>query len=840
MAALAKLDTAARVRDVVKKVASRVVDIEVSTPLVGRVTAIDLVHLKAMVWFAGDPNPIQVALFSSVIPGQSEAGFPTDQPSNGLVGYGSIVACQTLNGTLYVTQVLTGGQFSFDFDTLNQGMISQIYYDELQGGVQPLNGLKASGEMILQLPSIANGVACEFGPFTNTYDGGEQGGPMWLDVDVFEQLEGGAKTYRLNSYLYDDASSAVASTPPYDDRWMRIMPYLETGGTGASERNSDWHLDVSFKTTPYGLTPLGLQKTEVWFRIVVDSLDNSFVQPFVRIRSPWLHKARSVDGSEKLVATTVALPTLPKGYIGFHNSNGSGVKDMDTFHVRDQFNRTLSADLGTMSDYPSGYTLAGGGGSDYNVSGTYALVAHIIANNMHQAEVTNTSSFGRDFDMLARISVHQVSTGASVWHGFRLRKTGSTTYYWYRLEFTTGSQVNLSVSKNVSGTVTSLGTQASAHSYAADTIFLVRCQVKGSKLRMKFWAEDEQPPKKWNIVVQLDTAITASGGFVWDSISDSGNTNSFPQTRLHDLDVVNSSFTPVTNPGKWRTGPWRNAALRMGQDLQRTMQIEGAFTWDGSNISWTGEIFLGGVGASKQGLVDARHYITCPKLTTYTIPVYGGYSVTSVAVTTSGIPLALGQSLYCAVPPGEWEMDLAPFLFIVDEAHQINFDDSNRLWQYHLPEWSILIARRNPDYPDGSNLLGTMPIKLGTGDWLDNWHNIGAGGEPAFGTNWTNQAGWRSVGFRKLDPDHVELKGVADFTSTIAAPTGAIFTLPAGYRPSGSLYFGITVIGTTAATAPVLRGMQISTNGQLQITNYVGTIDPSPIPLEGIRFSVSG
>lgn len=838
MAAFSQLDTAARVRDVVRKVASRVVDIEVSTPLVGRVTAIDLVHLKAMVWFAGDPNPIQVALFSSVIPGQSEAGFPTDQPSNGLVGYGSLVACESLNGTLYVTQVLTGGQFSFDFDMLNQGMIAQMFYDEVQGGVQPLNGLKATEEILMQLPSITNGQAVEFGPFINTYDGGEAMGPMWLDADVFEQLEGSAKSYRANSYLkFETGGGSIGAGP---DRWVRIIPDVETNAMGVSDRNSDWHFEVASKVTKYGTTPQGLVKTEIWFRIVADSLTNAFVQPFVRIRSPWLHKARAVDGTEKFVCTTVVNPTAAVGFVGFHSSNGSGVFTIDNSKYRDTFTRSVSSGLGTMSDFPSGYTI-GSPASDYNVGGTAATLTMSPVNSEKTVDITSNTVMGRDQDTLAVISIDQVATGADIFLEFRHRKTASNNYYFVRAAFKVGGNVDLSILKNVAGTITSLDSQTNALSgtHAANEQLNVRYQVKDGKIRAKIWRVNTAPPKRWQVVI-TDASITATGGWQFSAIASTGNTNTTPHASLHNLEVSNN-FTGVRNNGKWHTGPWRNGPLRLGSDLQRTMMLEGEFIWDGSNISWTGEIFLGGVGANRNGLIDARHYITCPFSTNYQFPVYGGYSINSVTATANGIPLATGQSLYCAIPPGEWEQDLQPYLFIVDGTNTINFDDSNRLWQYSLPEWSVLIAKRIPPYPDKNvNNLGTMPIKLGTGGWLDNWHNIGVGSEPAFGTNWANQAGWRSVGFRKVDPGHVELKGAADYTSTIAAPTAAIFTLPAGYRPGNSMYFAVPAIPATAATAPVMRGMQISSNGQIQVTSYVGTIDPGPIPLEGIIFSVSG
>lgn len=64
---------------------------------------------------------------------------------------------------------------------------------------------------------------------------------------------------------------------------------------------------------------------------------------------------------------------------------------------------------------------------------------------------------------------------------------------------------------------------------------------------------------------------------------------------------------------------------------------------------------------------------------------------------------------------------------------------------------------------------------------LDSWHNVGAAGEPAFGTGWTNLVSNNpGLGFRKGADGRVAFKGAVQIG---AGAGGTIFTLPAGYRP---------------------------------------------------------
>ena len=69
---------------------------------------------------------------------------------------------------------------------------------------------------------------------------------------------------------------------------------------------------------------------------------------------------------------------------------------------------------------------------------------------------------------------------------------------------------------------------------------------------------------------------------------------------------------------------------------------------------------------------------------------------------------------------------------------------------------------------------------------IEPWHLVGAAGEPAFLTGWTNLgAPSNSVGFRKTPDGRVQLRGV---TVPASGANANAFILPVGYRPAATLY----------------------------------------------------
>lgn len=73
------------------------------------------------------------------------------------------------------------------------------------------------------------------------------------------------------------------------------------------------------------------------------------------------------------------------------------------------------------------------------------------------------------------------------------------------------------------------------------------------------------------------------------------------------------------------------------------------------------------------------------------------------------------------------------------------------------------------------------------------WHIVGEAGEPAFGTGWSQYAGWTTPGFKRTN-GWTSLKGMLACSSTFAAgaqtalPNSTLFILPEGYRPAETMH----------------------------------------------------
>ena len=82
---------------------------------------------------------------------------------------------------------------------------------------------------------------------------------------------------------------------------------------------------------------------------------------------------------------------------------------------------------------------------------------------------------------------------------------------------------------------------------------------------------------------------------------------------------------------------------------------------------------------------------------------------------------------------------------------------------------------------------------------------VGGAGQPAFATGWSNVAGFQTAGFYKDPFGVVHLQG--DVKSTGA--TSTIFTLPAGYCPTGTENFPAYGDGGTAAGVAIRNDCQV-------------------------------
>lgn len=119
----------------------------------------------------------------------------------------------------------------------------------------------------------------------------------------------------------------------------------------------------------------------------------------------------------------------------------------------------------------------------------------------------------------------------------------------------------------------------------------------------------------------------------------------------------------------------------------------------------------------------------------------------------------------------------------------------------------------------------------------DQWHFLDEPGEPTFETNWSNFGSpFGDVGFRRTLDGHLEMTGLADYSSTSTSPL-LVFTLPDGWRPDRYINL-ITSNNPNATTAPTPRGIQIRPDGEVYVVHFAGTIDPGPIDFDGIYFAL--
>jgi len=109
---------------------------------------------------------------------------------------------------------------------------------------------------------------------------------------------------------------------------------------------------------------------------------------------------------------------------------------------------------------------------------------------------------------------------------------------------------------------------------------------------------------------------------------------------------------------------------------------------------------------------------------------------------------------------------------------------------------------------------------------MDQWHNVGNAGEPAFQNGWVNYSGTigQQARFRKYPDGKVRLAGII---KTGASGTIA-FTLPVGYRPTASeVFFILAWTGTATLT--------IAADGTVTLANRDGAVATQAI-IDGIEF----
>lgn len=313
---------ALKVRDTFRKIAEQQIGEQIGQAQVGRVMTVNLGKLKATVWLPGDPEPIEVRMFSGSIPNDvgDERNFTGTATPNSKVGPGALVVVETVRGQPYMTQILSGGQFAYDLSYA--GMKSKIFNATHIPALASDSGLTVQGSMTSAFSFFISGLnlapeAVMVGPFVSIGSwGASLDGLVRIMVTQLEE----SRTYEfaVNQYnLYTTTAGVV--TPS----WMRLMPVKSSHQQGIEDL--EVLLDIGVRPTTYRDS----NGKELWLRfsaaIAGDILDYTWVH--VESFGPILAFGDPKTG--KIVAEDVASPAPISGYLGFHDANHGQLKRED-------------------------------------------------------------------------------------------------------------------------------------------------------------------------------------------------------------------------------------------------------------------------------------------------------------------------------------------------------------------------------------------------------------------------------------------------------------------------------------------------------------------------------
>jgi hypothetical protein len=750
------IDSASRVREVIKKLANKEIDKAVPQPLVGRVMSVDLPRLRATVWFPNDEQPIEVKLLSSVIPGDWQHKSARGA-FDSLSGYGSRVVVERLNNSLYVTQVLTGGQFSFDSQTMGHSIVAQRATPITAGDVTSIVPIVGDPHetfinCTIEDFTVADGGAIQFGPFTGVNTLPDAG---WMEVTVTAQ--GAAVKYYnfalnpLYDFQYTGGNGAL-------DSWFRLVPEKQI--CDIKGQTIDFDFEVTLKKTPYG-NPIDFEENqELWMRVIKRGSSWTGLSCQVTIRGTNIIKGRSLSGRELFMQDVLASPAEAKGYLGFHNSQVI-FRDFDDYGVLDNFGRTVTSGWGTSDSYTTYTVRSGSASTNYGVDGTRAYIS-ATANSAYY--ITLDKSNAGNADMYWDVTIPTMPTGAEFQTGAIMRYVDNANMMLCKVIFNTNGTIALSLVSGSGGVFTPYGTDYNpGFTYSAgDTI---RCRARAflSAGFIKAWNPATMREPDW---------VKIEGGFpagVSSNVSGlffqpgGANTNTKPVRAYFDRVRLTVYPKGQDNSGKqWHTGPWRSGLLRLADNLQKTWLLQGNFTWDRTNgLKWFGQIMFSGVGQHRMGLgagISQMQYPPATSISGFTIPIVpnGG----SKTVGSGGILLDPGEALWLAIPPGQTWENLYEYLFIVSATATADFD---------MPEWAVLIAYRNTSTNLGPDL------RLGNGMHLDAWKPL------TYLNGWADNGAAPHGSYRLQDPNHLEIIGrMTPGTKTNGTDC---FTIPGIYNP---------------------------------------------------------
>lgn len=214
-------------------------------------------------------------------------------------------------------------------------------------------------------------------------------------------------------------------------------------------------------------------------------------------------------------------------------------------------------------------------------------------------------------------------------------------------------------------------------------------------------------------------------------------------------------------------GPFLAPLMAAPKIIQDGLMGGGKIAWDGGTLGWNQPFRAIGLGKGWQS--KSGYFEISQPPNGQSISVYGKSTLTSVNAGTNGVPLIDNQSLYYEPPWGDVHGSVNTCFRIVDPTDV----------EFSTPSHWILIAQRTTQ-------TGSASLKLGTGELIDHWREVGSGGNASFSNNWVNfGSGWATAAYKMTDGRCVKFKGLV----TGGTANSTVFTLPTEYRPSENHLF---------------------------------------------------
>jgi hypothetical protein len=303
---------------------------------------------------------------------------------------------------------------------------------------------------------------------------------------------------------------------------------------GSREVHGEGIFDITFNCTPYGPWNVGVTDDPVLGRA---DTDGSELASGVSSTATSLSVAVTAG---PLWLTSAAYPSE----FPFDIRAGGEVMQVSGIAswLLDAYDRSVSGGWGT-ADSGQAWTASGGTTStDYAVGSGYGQHILTTTNATRRSLVAFPYP---DIDIVVSLTTSATATGASIYGGPMARYTDANNLYMLRVEFTTANAINLDIRKRVAAVESSLGTYSSTITHVPGTFVRVRLQISGSTILAKIWPASGVEPQHWHVSV-TDTSLTTSVSTGCRSIAASGNTNTNPQVRYDNLEVLNPQAFTVT------------------------------------------------------------------------------------------------------------------------------------------------------------------------------------------------------------------------------------------------------------------------------------------------------